>query len=1019
MKKEKLQNIANVMPNILKQFGNFVKDSFDKNGQESIDDANGVAGILIKLFAKDKIDQYFEKKSEEKLEDFGTNVYLQASLIQVGNSLESTLPKKEITDIPTIISFTKDIIENKIKEFDTNEILTIFQPKYHPIVLFVKDSMKKLFDELGFTATMYKQFLKDFNENIENTISESFGIEDYAKHKKETKQFILNERESDLLYDMYSLKKIGFKEDENLKYEETYGHWKNISDLLDTNKSKDENNLYLVEDLIEEYYNQKEKICFREIVFIIADFGKGKSVFLKHYASKLAKNYIEKSEGYFPIYFNLRNYKNYQATTKCGVIADFLKKEYRIDITNKEFKDNKYMFLIDSLDESGDLNTHTIEDVINSIKDIQNLDDTFSNEDNRIIITSRPFDDGLDLEIKKYLPYTDENHNQYFISINGFKKEQFNDWIKTSLKEYLKENNIQTNSFTKKIVDNIKKDKEIDIHSLLTENETLTKEELKRPIFAYMVYQLIINNIDFSTIGKTGVYISFLNLLSKEAKHIDDRDHEYNLKDEIESRNILHAISALWMYENHQGEQGTLKKADIFRVLEGEKINEDDNKVLEKYREDEVSDIKFLSHSYFGAKDDLLHFQHQSFAEMLLAEYYLKVFIKFSFDDNLSVKDARILLNLGEPTPQTMEFFKELLQLLKDSCNSKEKEKRKLLFPLMASLASEKHNKNTRCDSLWYEWLKKVKLDNLTIPPEKLLNNWCIDDEGLNSIINLARNILESKKEYLTTKASFHKALFDSEVVEIETEMLSRTPHNIDKWMALLVGNILYNDIKSNQFFNSTVNSAELFFNMMKDWNYIYNTVSPNWAYKYFQGINTSNLKDKIIINNLSFENIIFSNSYLNNIVFSNCNFDNCNFNNSSFISSSFYISVYRCSFKNIKEIFNASIYFIEGYLSMNLMKNYFSGSSGRVENRKPLITTKEICYWSPEAKRIHRLNSTIEESDCSIENEFNEIKDFLLYGLKNNDFTINEIIESYDYNSDETKELFYKKVKKLEEELN
>ena len=177
MKKENIQQIAKVMPNILKQFANFVKDSFDKNGQETIDDANGVAGILIKLFAKDKIDQYFNKKSEEKLKNFGTNVYLQASLIQIGNSLKSTLPQKDITDIQTIQSFIKDIIENKIETFNTNEILTVFQPKYHPVVIFIKDNMKKLFDELGFTSNMYTQFLKDFNDNIENTIIESFGTE--------------------------------------------------------------------------------------------------------------------------------------------------------------------------------------------------------------------------------------------------------------------------------------------------------------------------------------------------------------------------------------------------------------------------------------------------------------------------------------------------------------------------------------------------------------------------------------------------------------------------------------------------------------------------------------------------------------------------------------------------------------------------------------------------------------------------------------------------------------------------
>lgn len=1025
MKKDKILQITNVMPDMLKQFGNFVKDSFDKNGQDTIDDSNGVAGILIKLFAKDKIDKYFEKKSERKLENYGSSVYLQASLIQVGKSLEATLFEKDIDNIEKIINTIQNIIENKIETFDTNEILSIFQPKYHPIVVFVKENMKKIFDELSFPSTSYTQFLKDFNEGIESTIIECFGTEDYIKHKEEVKQFILNERESELLYDMYNLRKIGFKEDEDLKYEATYGKWENISNLIPLSNEKeytlrlntDETKLVLVEDLIEQYYAQKDKIRFREIVFIIADFGKGKSIFLKQFASKLAKEYIDTLEGYFPIYFNLRNYKNYQSNTKCGVIADFLKKEYRIDITSDEFKNKKYMFLIDSLDESGDLNKYAIDDVINSIEEIHKLDDTLLNEKNRILITSRPFDDGLDTKIKDHLPHTDKDKNLFYISVHGFKKEQFNNWIKSSLKDYLKANDIKTNKFTKKIVDNIKKNKKIDIYSLLIENETLTEEELKRPIFAYMVYQLIINNIDFSTIGKTGVYLSFLNLLTKEAKHIDDKDNEFNLKDEIESRNVLHAISALWMYEKHQGRQGTLKKADIFRVLENTKIHEDVGKILEKYKDDKVSDIKFLSHSYFGAKDDLLHFQHQSFAEMLLAEYYLKIFIKFALDDNTCIQEARILLNLGEPTAQTMEFFKELLQLLKDSCNDKEKEKRKLLFPLLASLATEKHNKNIRCDSLWYEWLKPIKLDNLTSIPERLLDNWCINDEKLSQIINLAKQILESKNVYLTTKASFHKALFDSEVIEIETEKLSRTPHNIDKWMALLVGNILYTDIVKKQFFNSTIDNAEIFFEIIKDWAYIYNTSTPQWAGSYFIGLNTTNNNKIISIKNLSIENVDFSFSIFKLISFENCIITNTIFNSVSFIKFDLFSRVYECSFKNIVTLKDSMIFFVgDELLSPKLMSSFFPPNRGVSQNRKSFISIKQTIYFGiykeDASKRI------INDNNLLFITIFEQIKDFLFYGLKEKIFTVEEIIDAYEYNSDETKELFFQEVKVLEDSL-
>ncbi|MBP1680475.1 MAG: hypothetical protein H6Q35_814 [Proteobacteria bacterium] len=1021
MKKEKIQDILKVMPDILKNVGNYVKDSFDKNGQEALDNANGVVGILIKLFAQDCVDKYFDKKTNNKLKDFGLATYLKAALLQAGKSINETISENETcinTNDNSISTHIQDIISAKFEKFEINNTITIFQPKYHPIMQFIKNSVKQIFLEFGFTSSLYNSFLKNFNENIENTVINTFGQDAYKKHKEEVQQFIMNEREAEFLSDMFALNKIGFKDEENLKYEDTYGQWENISKLYSPNplqeydsqhndfiRNTEPNQLLHVEDLIEKYYKSKDKITLREIVFIIADFGKGKSVFLRHYASKLAKEYIESLDGYFPIYFNLRNFKNYQSNTTAGIIAEFLRKDYGIEITSDEFKNKKYIFLIDSLDESGELNKHTIDNVISSIKEIQNIDPTCC-RNNRIIITSRPFEDGLNTHIKNSLPYTDKDKIQYFISVHGFTKEQFNDWITNSIKDYLQKHDIKTNDFTKKIVDNVKNNKKIDIYALLIKNNTLTQEELKRPIFAYMIYQLIINNIDFSTIGKTGVYLSFLNLLTKEAKHMEDADCQFNLQEEIESRNILHSIAALWMYEKQQGKHGTLKKADIFRVLEGKKINDNDAKVLEDNINSNVSDIKFLSHSYFGAKDDLLHFQHQSFAEMLLAEYYLKIFIKYALDDGIEIEDARILLNLGEPTEQTISFFKELLQLLKNSCSSNEKEKRNLLFPLLASLATEKHNKRIRCNSLFYEWLKPVKLDNLTSYPNELIDNWCINDEKLLKIIELSKSILESKKEYLTAKSNTCKALFDNEVLAIEDEKLNRIPHNIDKWLALLVGNILKNDEKNKIFFNASIRFPVVFFNMMKDWFYSYNIAVPKWANGYLKGINTSKNKERILAEYLKIDNVDFSFSIFNNISFNYCFIINSYFNNCSFINTDIFIKTFRTTFHNITTIENSRITFDNDILPVELMCNFLPENIGIGESRKAFITSTEYAYWSNKQDFM--------QHNVDIEEIFSSLQGFFVYGLKQKTFTVQEIIDAYEYNSEETKELFSEKVKAL-----
>jgi len=369
----------------------------------------------------------------------------------------------------------------------------------------------------------------------------------------------------------------------------------------------------------------------------------------------------------------------------------------------------------------------------------------------------------------------------------------------------------------------------------LLEQKTLSRTELRRPIFAYMIYQLILNKIDFLAIGKIGVYLSFINLLTKEAKHIDDRNHTVNHKDEIYYRNILHSISALWMYERQQGKQGILKKADICRVLDGAKTQESDKEILTRYKEEGVTEIEFLSHSYFGEEDNNLHFQHQSFAEILLAEYYLKVFIKYAIDKQPNVEMARSRLILGEPTEQTVEFFKELLHLLKDTVSDEPTdevlEKRKLLYPLMATLASDRHNR-LYCERIDSKWFEDVEIDNgsSTIHPD-LLKNWAIKPKELEQIIELAREIIDSKTMLLLAKTESRTALFDKELTVFQNAQVSDSPTDMDKWLALVVGNLLHDDKpEERDFFNGRLESPENLFEMIRGWNYSMNSSAPEWA---------------------------------------------------------------------------------------------------------------------------------------------------------------------------------------------
>ncbi len=527
MSKKLITSITSALPNVLKNAVGYVKDNFDDAGQEALSNANGTVGVLIKIFAQDKVDSYFDKLTKNKLENYGSAMYMKASLVQVGKSMETLeLDEKNTFDVSSIVSLLTDTLEIDKKKFTKEHLVTIFTPRYHPIVVFTKEKMEKILDQLNVPSESIKNFKSNFNEHIEATIIQVFGSDDYEKHRKEIEVFWRDERESKLLYDMYSLRKIGFKEGESLKYEKTYASWKPVSSVLDKEQEEDdeeyrihEKNLKSIELLIEEYFSDctANDGCIQNILFAIADFGKGKSVFLRQYASKLAKKYSETKEGYIPIYFNLRNFSLYSDDGELGVIGSYLLDEYAIRINDDEFKKNKYIFLIDSLDESGELTKEKINKVINSVKKIQNIDKEKC-RDNRIIITSRPFSDGLEEHLTSHKPYIikekeTEKEVAYFISLYGFKQEQFNSWLYDTLKNNVLPNEDNLKGFAKEIVKSIKTGKKIDIYEKLYKTKTLSRTELRRPIFSYMIYQLIINNVDFITIGKIGVYLSFINLL--------------------------------------------------------------------------------------------------------------------------------------------------------------------------------------------------------------------------------------------------------------------------------------------------------------------------------------------------------------------------------------------------------------------------------------------------------------------------------------------------------------------------
>lgn len=1020
MKKKDVENLASALPSFFKNSAGYLKSYFDENGQEILGNTSGTAGFLIKLFATPLIDKYFDKLSEKKLDNFGLDIYIKSSLIQANESLDEIKDKLDDSLSPDLIfNVLNKSIEDELTSFEPKDVLLIFQPKYHPAVQFVKKNFQRILRELNANPTDINLFVRHFNENIEARVANEFG-DDYEEHLKRTETLRLKDNETAFLWDTVLLGKIGFKESEDLKYEETYGQWKKVADLrekeivyYDDNEEKVkyeklERTIKPIGTLIEEYFNRTPHNHLEEILFVIADFGKGKSVFMKHYASELAKQYLQTKEGYFPVYFNLRNFKNYSSEPKLGVISDYLETRYSVKIDDDYFQNKKFVFLVDSLDESGELNKRAIEKVIASVKSIQGIDKT-KYKTNRIIITSRPFDEGLSNHLKEHKPYIIKNEEgrdiPYFISVYGFTKAQINDWLFETLRTFPDIEKIKASGFAKQIIDGIKKNQKIDIYEEMLENKTLSRSELRRPIFGYMIYQLIINNVDFLAVGKLGVYLSFLNLLTKEAKHINDVNYKVNLKEEFEFRNVLHATASLWAYKRKEGKQGALKKADICRVVEGKDSGETDINVLDRLKGQGLTEIQFLSHSYFGDNANVLHFQHQSFAEILLAEYYLKVFIKYALDEDTDMEEARLKLVLGEPTEQTVLFLKEMLRLLRETAANETTheiiEKRKLLFPLMASLATKKHNR-LFCNDIHYSWHKLCDIgENQTMYPQEQLESWCIDQNKLNKIIELAANILNSKNSYLPVKSFSKTALFNNEITEIQNKTLSSLTPNIDQWLALLVGNILYNDFTNKEnpnLFNwdSKINFHHLF-ELIRSWNYAFNDSGPNWGMNLFIGINMQDNNSHLNLSHFDFDGIDFSYSFFNHISCWSTNWsrsllNHCTFSDIEFITSLFFGT----SIQDIRKI-NQPFYMSECSLE--------PGGSFFLLNAFKTTTMVAI---NTKMKKANINEFSVMDDDFDI---FKTCSGFLKYGLLNSLFTIKMIKTWFEFENKKAETLFIKRI--------
>ena len=88
MKKKTIERVVDIIPDVLKNAADWLKNNFDENGQDILGSASGSIGLVIKFFGKPLVDKYFKNLSKNKLKDFGTETYLRAAYKQAALSME-------------------------------------------------------------------------------------------------------------------------------------------------------------------------------------------------------------------------------------------------------------------------------------------------------------------------------------------------------------------------------------------------------------------------------------------------------------------------------------------------------------------------------------------------------------------------------------------------------------------------------------------------------------------------------------------------------------------------------------------------------------------------------------------------------------------------------------------------------------------------------------------------------------------------------------------------------------------
>jgi uncharacterized protein YjbI with pentapeptide repeats len=405
-------------------------------------------------------------------------------------------------------------------------------------------------------------------------------------------------------------------------------------------------------DLLNDYFDNeryRNDSLQHPVLFIGADFGIGKSSFTRMLAAEMARDFLRMKTGFVPVFFPLK---------RCGgdpsEIRSYLRASGLLSAAGP-----KLCLFLDALDESGQVESAHVERMWSQVADLEEL----LPPGTRFVITSRlilgPTGKVADVIRNKL--------NGMYLRVLGFSPAQVEQWF-----EQLGANP----GFEWAMGCNLDK----------LQGIGLTEEEYGKPLYLWMISALArqgdIDPTDMTLpMGRTGLYLLFMNLVSRSAKPVKAiceanpaacGDEGAN-KQDVMARHILQQLAAI---RNLTPQNDGLSDKRVMQCLDKDR--------QEIYRE--LGGERFLALSYFGHARDRFEFTHLSFKEFLLAEYLLGIFLQAAVTDR-DILDSRVRLCIGKVSTEAADFLRDLaggLAVLKGADNEKWG---KLLHPFLKAVA--------------------------------------------------------------------------------------------------------------------------------------------------------------------------------------------------------------------------------------------------------------------------------------------------------------------------------------------